>query len=79
MKHVNDHIAEISNIEFHCFHSLCDEQMNDTDLFRQHLSDVHDFIKSQKKTFAVQKKADTKNNDLSSNIHTQKKKKKTQS
>ena len=75
MQHVDGHIAEISDTEFHCPHPLCAEQMNSIDLFRQHLNDVHGLTRSQKEALDAQRKADTDSNDLPADLNTQSRKK----
>jgi hypothetical protein len=46
MKHVEHHIKNLYFFKFVCFHSLCDTQMKDLILFKCHLNDVHELIKS---------------------------------
>ena len=74
MQHVDDHIEEILNFEFACPHPLCGEQMNNTDLFRQHLNDVHGLTRSQKEAFEAQRKADTQSNGLPLDVNTPRRK-----
>lgn len=75
IKHVNSHIAKICNPEIQCPHPLCHKQLNSTDLFRQHLSNIHGLTTSQKEAFDAQRSADTKNNDLPSDDNARRRKK----
>ena len=65
MEYVKNYIDKTCSSNFKFPHPLCDTQLDNLDLFRHHLSDIHGLTRSQREAFDAQRDADMKNNDLS--------------
>lgn len=70
MEHLENHIKKICWFNFKCPHPLCNTQVDNLDLFRHHLSDIHGLTRSQREAFDARRHADMTDTDLPSNTNT---------